>query len=1028
MVVTNIHANVSGGASGTTINNHSTTSTGNLKNNENLNLGENQKRDLQGVFTPSQADTYNRNANSQTHWNRLTEWVALADIFPTNMSIANRQKAKIESLSIATQTQLESRLHLNTEPGVDTNLFVLYILSVENNNQKTFHHMYKQIKLGNVALNNGAETSNELNTQAGAAVTTALPNVTSAAVANASFTRPRINSVEIQFRARPWVLDQETSKWETRDINNLLPAIITTFDYEIAAGATTLARKDVGVKIWYEDAWHALPSLAEMLDAKGRRIDIIDGVVFPLQNAYANKWTFDDDTFVVAYKRRQVNCLRKNRCQWKVSRFTFKLYWEQPSGEPKPKIHAAKIEVFNRWKSQVPRFGWKSLVRGYDEGKPICIPERKYSRKHAACTRKNKCVVANCQDMDEIKGGCLRCNQGWVNADDGMSCYKPVDRRATRGCAYMQEVPIEVVVPVVTEEEFMAAKAVTDQRNWEEEVIDECERFDKDDDLTVLAGKHNILSAGFWRTPVVQSVNSDLVGLQRTSDWANDDFQDDELENWENSSVKHPKFVQFMEDQEWRTIFMRMYDWFTKDLADKLNVCPDCPEDQEDHHWNERNKVWVTSGLHKFFGGVVKQKMRLWMQRERVITRHGIKTLKKTAKKMKHCGNERPWGTSPVLMAKLAMQYGLDQNNDSDFAAMDRAEAKWDVKKERYFGAWKGLAEDVNNAYLEKHITNKDDMELVNLQAAKDNSLLNYMIAQYNKENPASQTQLRDLIRKAYTHASDGFNSQCPTDDSKGDWGASFCQDLEEMVTVMDLNDMSDVETAWRNRSKIQNDVEDNVGDFLIAKDQRVWAGEFCSNMTNKGQGRSQNEWTSWKKVAYMTFQAEYDTLDPPQSVPQWPTWYHEQKAGFSSSLKLFNQSATRFIACNGTNSRKWSLGDDTPYWLDQIETEILTKVQSLWDYVMNWAKNLATEIDKGNVNGPNPQDIKEALTELVQPDADMQKYFETYKKSVSRSWRKMAKKLKGKNPRRKAKMTKVFMRNAMNGFKSQVLQRDPAT
>jgi len=949
MVIANIHTtSVSGRGSGTQTNLNSTATAKNLENANMQTADQIQKRNLAGIFTPSQGDTYSQNANSQTHWNRLTEWIALANIFPSNMSTADKSKAKVESLSIATQTQLESRLHLNTVPGVDTNLFVLYILSVENNNKKTFHHMYKQIALGNVSLNNGSATGSELTAQANASNTSYLPNATSAPVHSDDFTRPRINAVEVQFRDRPWVQDHATHKWNTRDVDNLLPSIITTYDYEIAQGNKTRARKDVGMSIWYEDAWHALPSLAELLGAKGQRIDIIDGVVVPLQNAYKNKWTFDDDTFVIAYKRRQVNCRRRNRCQWRVSRMTMKLVWEQPTGCPKPKITAAKIDVFGRWKNRVPRYGWKSHVRGYDEGKPICIPERKYSRKHAACTIKNKCNVTNCEDMDEIDGGCLRCRQGFVKSDSGMSCYRPVDRRATKGCAYMEEVPIEITIPVVTEEEFLAAKAITDQRNWEEEVIDECGRFENDNDLAVLAGKHNILSAGYWRTPVVQSVNPDLAGLQRTSNWASDEFQDAKLEEWQTATNQHGKFVQFMKDQEWTQMFMTMYNWFAKDLADKLDECPECDDESDDHHWNARNSVWVTSGLHKFFGKVVKQKMRAWMQRERAVTRQGIKLMRQTGRKMKHCGNERPWGTSPVLMAKLAKEYGLSQNNDSDFASMDRAEAKWDLKKDRKKGAWKDLASNINNAYLEKYITEKDDMELVNLQQAKDNSLLNFMIAHYNKENPSHQNQLGDLIRKAYNDATLGFGGNCPTDDSFGDWGVSFCNDLEEMIDVMDLNNSNgSVEDAWRTRVASDSELDDMAGDFLIAKDQSSWANDFCHNMTNKGQGRTQAEWTSWKKVAYMTFQAEYDTLDPPMTAPQFPTWYHEQKGGFNSSLQLFNQSARSFIRCNGTNPKKWALGDDNMYFLDQVEAEVLTKLDSLWAYVNDWATKLSASCAK---------------------------------------------------------------------------------
>ena len=85
MVIANIHTtSVSGRGSGTQTNLNSTATAKNLENPNMQTADQIQKRNLAGIFTPSQGDTYSQNANSQTHWNRLTEWIALANIFPVN--------------------------------------------------------------------------------------------------------------------------------------------------------------------------------------------------------------------------------------------------------------------------------------------------------------------------------------------------------------------------------------------------------------------------------------------------------------------------------------------------------------------------------------------------------------------------------------------------------------------------------------------------------------------------------------------------------------------------------------------------------------------------------------------------------------------------------------------------------------------------------------------------------------------------------------------------------------------------------
>lgn len=51
-----------------------------------------QNRLLSGITNPSQTDTYNKNKNLQTHWNRLTEWIALSNIFPVSPSLFSTLK------------------------------------------------------------------------------------------------------------------------------------------------------------------------------------------------------------------------------------------------------------------------------------------------------------------------------------------------------------------------------------------------------------------------------------------------------------------------------------------------------------------------------------------------------------------------------------------------------------------------------------------------------------------------------------------------------------------------------------------------------------------------------------------------------------------------------------------------------------------------------------------------------------------------------------------------------------------------
>jgi hypothetical protein len=943
------------------------------------------------------------------------------------MSTADKQAAKIESISIATQTQLQSRLHNRdmADAEIDTNLFVLYILSVAKaNGNKTLHYMYKQVPLKNVALNNGTATSDMLAAQV-TANSEILPNASSCEINADNFTKPHIHSVEIQFRDRPWVQDQSTQKWQTQDVDKLVPAIITTFDYEIAAGTGTRQRKNIGMRIWYENKWWTLPSVGELLGQKQQRIDAIDGVVVPLQNSYKNKWTFDDDTFVMFYKSRQVNCKSKNQCQWKVNRFTFKLFWEQPTGSPKPRIQAAKIDVFHRWQGKVPKFGWKSFVRGYNEGKPICAAERKYNRRHAACTKRNKCVVQNCDDMDEIEGGCLRCRMGFVKSDNGMTCYRPVDSKATKGCAYMEEEQIMAPVPAFNEEEFLKAKAIKDQRNWETEIIEECQRFDDESELNLLSRKHNILAAAYWRAPVIESTNDGPKGLQKTENWASESYQSDRLDAWEAQTETNPKFAGFMMNHEWSNMFMSMFKWFVKDLAAKLETCVDCPdEDDSPHSWNENNSVWVTSGLHGFFSRTVKQKMQGSMARERMVTRHGIKLLKDTAKTLKHCGNERPWGTSPVLMAKLAIEYGYDKKSNAELAEMDKVEAQWDLKKQRAKGDWKGLASDITMAYVEQQITQKDEMELVNLQAAKNSSVLNYMIAQYHKDNTADMTKLRSLVDKAYNSSTDGFGGSCPAagDASKGAWGSAFCGDLEEMMTFMTLNNASNVEQAWREHNKDNTESDDLLKDLLIAQDQKVWADEFCGIMQNK-VGKSVPRSTAWRLLAYNTFQKPFDEMSPAMTASVNPTWYNDQKSGFDQSLQLFNQSAFRFIKSKGTNPKNWSAGVDSSHFLGTVKAEVLSKVDALWAYALDWAGKLKNHPQFDSLNASQ----KEALNNLFDINDEVRTAFTAYRLKVVSDWQKLLPKLANKTVKQKTRKMRQFLRNALRGFNNGVLKKDRA-
>ena len=85
LVVTQLCANpVSGRGSGTKTN---LTSTNTQKTLESQNADLIQNRVLSGITAPSQGDTYNKIKNSQTHWNRLTEWIALSNIFPVSLSL-----------------------------------------------------------------------------------------------------------------------------------------------------------------------------------------------------------------------------------------------------------------------------------------------------------------------------------------------------------------------------------------------------------------------------------------------------------------------------------------------------------------------------------------------------------------------------------------------------------------------------------------------------------------------------------------------------------------------------------------------------------------------------------------------------------------------------------------------------------------------------------------------------------------------------------------------------------------------------
>jgi hypothetical protein len=91
-VVTQLSANPkSGRAPGTQTNFKSTNSSKTL-NSEMEDSDLLQNRVLSGITNPSQVDTYNKNKNSQTHWNRLTEWIALSNIFPVSPSLFSTLK------------------------------------------------------------------------------------------------------------------------------------------------------------------------------------------------------------------------------------------------------------------------------------------------------------------------------------------------------------------------------------------------------------------------------------------------------------------------------------------------------------------------------------------------------------------------------------------------------------------------------------------------------------------------------------------------------------------------------------------------------------------------------------------------------------------------------------------------------------------------------------------------------------------------------------------------------------------------
>jgi hypothetical protein len=85
-VVTQLSANPKSGRGPGTQTNYKSTNTSKTLYSEIQDSDLLSNRVLSGITTPSQVDTYNKNKNSQTHWNRLTEWIALSNIFPVSPS------------------------------------------------------------------------------------------------------------------------------------------------------------------------------------------------------------------------------------------------------------------------------------------------------------------------------------------------------------------------------------------------------------------------------------------------------------------------------------------------------------------------------------------------------------------------------------------------------------------------------------------------------------------------------------------------------------------------------------------------------------------------------------------------------------------------------------------------------------------------------------------------------------------------------------------------------------------------------